>query len=183
MRNRDLKTGKFMDNHFKVECAFCHKEMNIIEWKLKHNKKHFCSCQCKYSFYSGANHNSFKHGLRIRKRFCECGKKLSESSDSIRCRGCANSGILNHGYIDGSSESEYGKGFTENLKEKIRNRDCNKCVVCGMNKKEHYEKYTRNLEAHHIDHDRSNCKEENLETRCKQCNLDDKIRRRKNNGE
>jgi hypothetical protein len=173
MKNRDKNSGKFVSNNFKVECDFCHKEITVIEWKLKHYKKHFCSRSCKSSFYSGLNHVNFKHGLRIRNRTCACGKKLSETSDSLRCKSCANKGILNPGYIDGKSKSKYSNEFTTKLRESIRKRDGNKCVICGMTKKQHFDKYNRNLEVHHKDHNRDNCKENNLETRCKKCNIED----------
>jgi len=69
--------------------------------------------------------------------------------------------------------SKYPQKFNELLRNKIRSKDGNKCKLCGMTKKEHFKKYNRNLEVHHKDHDRNNCKESNLETRCKQCNIRD----------
>lgn len=42
-----------------------------------------------------------------------------------------------------------------------------------MTKKEHYKKYHRDIEVHHKDHVKTNCNEDNLETRCKKCNVAD----------
>jgi len=49
----------------------------------------------------------------------------------------------------------------------------NKCQRCGMTNKEHLKKYNCNLEIHHKDHNRNNCKKSNLETLCKKCNIRD----------
>jgi len=40
-----------------------------------------------------------------------------------------------------------------------------------MTQKEHYEKYKRNIEVHHVDYNRFNCKENNLITLCKTDNI------------
>jgi hypothetical protein len=65
----------------------------------------------------------------------------------------------------------YPTEFTSILRKKIRERDNYTCQCCGMSQEQHFKKYNRDLEVHHIDHDRMNCSKDNLITLCKQCNL------------
>ena len=83
-----------------------------------------------------------------------------------------NKGNKNPSWIDGRSYFPYPPEFNEKLREKIRKRDGYICKKCSMNQKEHYDKYGRNLEIHHIDYNSQNCEEENLITLCKGCNLE-----------
>jgi hypothetical protein len=66
---------------------------------------------------------------------------------------------------------DYPRKFNARLKNKIRERDNYRCQNCGMTQEEHYIVYGRDIEVHHIDYDRENCKEDNLITTCKQCNI------------
>ena len=71
------------------------------------------------------------------------------------------------------SEEGYPREFSPELKQRIIKRDNYECQNedCRMTQEEHENKYGRNLEIHHIDHNIKNCKEENLITACKQCNI------------
>lgn len=57
-------------------------------------------------------------------------------------------------------KSNYPNTFNDNLKNKIKKRDSEACIMCGAGEK---------LEVHHIDYDKKNCEEENLITLCKKC--------------
>jgi hypothetical protein len=80
------------------------------------------------------------------------------------------SGKNNVNYIHGQGYEPYTKDF-KLLREEILERDNFKCQGCGLTQDEHIIKYKRNIEVHHIDHNRHNCKPENLITLCKQCNI------------
>jgi 5-methylcytosine-specific restriction endonuclease McrA len=82
-----------------------------------------------------------------------------------------NSGKNHPQYKDGKGTEPYSSKFTIKLREEIRQRDHNKCVICGMTKKEHFKKYGRNLEVHHKNRNRKDCKKNNLFTTCKPCNI------------
>ena len=87
----------------------------------------------------------------------DCKRKIYKYDNGIRCRTCNNkfqSNDKNGRWIDGRSYEHYPKDFTLKLRERIRVRDNNKCVICGMTKKEHFKKYNRNLEVHHKDHNK-----------------------------
>ena len=81
------------------------------------------------------------------------------------------SGELSPNYIDGRSFEPYPSKFNSFLKEQIRKRDNYTCHGCAMTQEEHFIIYGRDLEAHHIDYNKQNCKENNLITLCKQCNI------------
>ena len=59
--------------------------------------------------------------------------------------------------------------FSDELKEKVRDRDNHICQNpdCGCTEKEN----GRALEVHHIDYDKRNCDEENLISLCKKCHM------------
>jgi hypothetical protein len=155
----------------------------------KHNKKYI---KCLKNRIREKNSN-FKDGNRVRlyDKCIICGKKVTISCRSGLCGSCSMKKRWNNdnfikkvmdnqlrgknspNYIHGKGYEPYTIEFTESLKKEIRNRDGNKCIICGMTKKEHYQKYNRNLEVHHIDHNKNNCKKSNLETRCKKCNIAD----------
>jgi hypothetical protein len=108
----------------------------------------------------------------------EVRKKISKSSigKKISKKACdkmskAKLGKNNINYIHGLSKLPYSPEFTPSLKKFIKERDNHKCQCCGMTQEEHYEKYGRDIEIHHIDYCYFNCNENNLITTCKQCNL------------
>ena len=167
-------------------CAFMGK--NNPNYKGQNRKKYYCQdchkvisrndvirCTKCYGIWErGKNHPNYKHGKTRNNRCINCNKHITYRA--IRCYSCESKGIRSNFYKDGSGYNPYTKEFTLKLRKEIRQRDNNKCVVCGMTKKEHLKKYNRNLEVHHKDHDKSNCKTNNLETRCKKCNIADNFR-------
>lgn len=92
-----------------------------------------------------------------RKRYCK-----KHAKDFI--------GKNNPAWIDGRSYDNYPKGFSC-LRTIIRKRDRYKCQNCKITEKQHLIKAKQNLEIHHIDYNKQNCKLSNLITLCKQCNL------------
>lgn len=64
----------------------------------------------------------------------------------------------------GISFEEYGADFTDELKDKIRQRDLYRCRYCGS---AGYE--DKKLSVHHIDYNKKNNSEDNLITLCDNC--------------
>jgi hypothetical protein len=162
-------------------CSNCGNPIIRRPHRIKRNKDNFCSSECYHIFASKyhkeKNGHNFKTGHSLKKYYClDCKKEITWQcgvNGSGFCKSCFQKGNRSHAFINGESYLPYTSEFTKKLREKIRIRDGNKCVFCGMTKKEHYKKYNRNLEVHHKDHNKQNCKEDNLETRCKQCNIND----------
>ena len=73
--------------------------------------------------------------------------------------------------IEGRGSEIYPYEFNNRLKNKIRARDRYSCQNCGMAEEEHLVVYRRKLEIHHINYNKKDCRENNLITLCKQCNM------------
>ena len=185
MKIRDLQTGRFIRQFEDKEviCSECSKKIVRDHFKLDRNKDNFCSRECYHKFASkyhkkDLGHN-FKTGHSLKKYYCkDCKKEITWQCGvhgSGFCKSCFQKGNKSHAFINGESYLPYTLEFTKKLKEQIRERDGNKCVVCGMTKKLHLKKYNRDLEVHHKDHIKSNCNKDNLETRCKKCNIKDNL--------
>ena len=112
-----------------------------------------------------------KHTKATRKKIGigNTGKKHTQKTkDKISI---ANSGKNSGLYIHGNGHLPYTKEFTPSLKEQIRQRDNFTCQCCGFTQEEHYKKWGKDIEVHHIDHCPYNCDKNNLITLCKECNM------------
>ncbi len=70
----------------------------------------------------------------------------------------------------GLSKNPYPKEFTYKLKLKIRTRDNFICCLCRKTEREELEDFNRVLCVNHIDFNKNNCSENNLNTLCVKCN-------------
>jgi hypothetical protein len=133
--------------------------------------------KCYFEFAKGKNNPSYIDGRCSKQYFCkDCGKKISMDSalyGNGRCKSCSHKGKLHCNYKENKIRDEYPIEFSISLKENIKERDNYECQGkdCSMTQEEHYMMYGRDIEVHHIDYNRKNCKETNLITLCKQCNL------------
>jgi hypothetical protein len=73
-------------------------------------------------------------------------------------------------WLGGISENPYPKEFNPKLKLKIRTRDNFTCCLCGKTEREQLEELNRVLTVNHIDFNKNNCNEKNLNTLCTSCN-------------
>jgi 5-methylcytosine-specific restriction endonuclease McrA len=71
----------------------------------------------------------------------------------------------------GISPKSYPAEFNPTLKLKIRQRDNFTCCLCGRTEREELEELDYVLCVNHIDFDKNNCSEENLNTLCRRCNV------------
>lgn len=92
---------------------------------------------------------------------------------SYKCLGDANRGSNSPRWNGGPAP--YGEGWNEKKRQDVRERDGDKCTICGMGKQNHYERYGENLHVHHIvkarnfdDPERRNAMD-NLVTMCNSC--------------
>jgi hypothetical protein len=97
-----------------------------------------------------------------------CNKKISPNAK--RCKSCSIKGKNHWNWRNGLSKALYSIKF-KYIRKSIKQRDNYKCQNCGLTQKEHYKKYKRDIEIHHIDYDRFKCNENNLITLCKRCNI------------
>ena len=73
-------------------------------------------------------------------------------------------------YIEGLDRN-YPLEFSEELKDKIRQRDNCQCQNCDMIEEEHIIVYGRVLDVHHIDYNKKNLKFDNLISLCQSCHM------------
>jgi hypothetical protein len=71
----------------------------------------------------------------------------------------------------GITNYPYPKEFNKELRLKIRQRDNFTCCLCGMTEREQLEELNMVLCVNHIDFNKNNCKENNLNTLCVRCNV------------
>lgn len=72
----------------------------------------------------------------------------------------SHSGENHHNWRGGISNEPYPFEFNDKLKKRIRDRDGNKCVLCGASGRPH---------VHHINQDKMDSRSENLITLCPSC--------------
>src|SRR3990167_4465370 len=80
-------------------------------------------------------------------------------------------GKNNWNWKGGISANPYPRYFNEKLKLNIRTRDNFICCLCGRTEREELEELNRVLCVNHIDFDKKNCTEQNLNTLCLRCNV------------
>jgi len=160
-----IKHGRYCKNFYNY-CIDCKKEID-------RRAKRCCSCSKKKIHRSKEwkkNVTKAKQGKKLSKKHKQ---KISESHKGLKLSGETKRklSLLKGGTGIPHENSVYPGEFNNILKEEIRVRDNFKCQYCGMTQEEHFEKYGKNIEVHHIDYNRFNCKEDNLITLCKQCNI------------
>lgn len=82
-------------------------------------------------------------------------------------------GKLSPQYIHGNAYEPYPSCWNKNLKNKIRKRDNQVCMNCGI----HREKLNKAFDVHHINYDKSNCFPQNLISLCHKCHMITRINR------
>jgi len=90
----------------------------------------------------------------------ECGNPKTKNDREL-CLSCAGVKRMTELYGD-LTYHEYSRGWNEKYREKIRERDGRKCVLCGKTEKGN----GRRLDVHHLDYDRRNIDPENLLVLC-----------------
>jgi hypothetical protein len=134
--------------------------------QLKGRKAIRCK-PCFYKFHIREN-NALWHPDRL----CQiCGKKITKYASAKLCRTCnnkSNFGEKNGRWIDGRSYLKYPKEFAA-IRKYIRKRDNYMCCFCLLTEEQHFKKYGRNLDIHHIDHNKQNNSEDNLILICRKC--------------
>jgi len=79
-------------------------------------------------------------------------------------------GEKNPAWKGGLAKLKYPRIFNKTLKLKIRTRDNFICILCGKTEEEELVEFGRVLCVNHIDFNKNNCDEQNLNTLCLSCN-------------
>ena len=136
--------NRVKDSRINIVCKTCNK---IFKDYLS-NKKKYCNHSCASKFTKNAlGHKHSKETI----------KKMS--------------GKNNHGWQGGISQNPYPREFNYQLRLKIRTRDNFTCCLCSKTEREELEELNRVLCVNHIDFNKNNCSEKNLNTLCTRCNI------------
>ena len=163
-KSRCIDCKKQLSSYGTKRCSSCH-----WKWIHKNNKKIIINLL----------KNRKPRKSIYKKYYCiDCKKQLAKNAcyyNTKRCYSCAHRihtiGKLNPNWRGGLTKIGYSWKFNKQLKESIRKRDNYTCQKCRMTEEEHLIVYGRNLEIHHIDYNKKNCKENNLITLCLGCNI------------
>ena len=171
----------------KNKCADCHSAVSRKENKrcqpcyakyLRANPEKFKTyrhgaIRCKRCANSGALNPQYSTGISTRPNYCmDCHKEIAWQNK--RCGNCREKNLRkgsgNPNWKGGRSFLPYSSKFTEELKQRIIDRDNNICQLCSFTTKQHLRKFNCKLSIHHIDYNKDNCDESNLITLCLTCN-------------
>jgi hypothetical protein len=101
----------------------------------------------------------------------DCKKTKSYAKRCWDCYIKYNIGSNNPAWREGASKKGYPPEFNAKLKLKIRTRDKFSCCLCGRTEKEERAELKQSLSVNHIDFNKKNCHESNLNTLCLRCNV------------
>jgi len=131
-----------------IQCAQCGEGFTTAQSNVKYGKR-FCSKECHINSRGGENVECEECGDKFYAydtyvddaRFCsqDCyGVWLSENKSGA-----------NSWHWQGGSQPEYGPGWTERKRERVRGRDRRRCTECGLHESEHVAEHGMKLHVHH----------------------------------
>lgn len=130
-------------------------QQRTLENRIKRSK--IASRINKERVLSEESKKKISNSLQGFKHSNETKEKMSKSKLGKYCGG------NNSNWKGRNNLSKYGKGWTDRLKEKIKQRDNYKCQNSDCSNK------SKRLEVHHIDFEKKNNEEGNLITLCSIC--------------
>ena len=140
--------------------------------EFQRNRKCSKETRLKMSLASKGKPKSEEHKQKLRilrigsKNSAETRLKISNSLTGKEHK----KGKFSHAYKGGMSTTPYPIEFNKKLKRRIRERDNFTCCLCGKTEREELEEFNRVLSINHIDFNKKNCAENNLNTLCCRCN-------------
>lgn len=160
-------------------CEWCGNKYEIPKAWIRKGTR-FCSRSCKGAWsakyqFTGANSHNWQGGPVT--MICEqCGKEYTVSRGIFnnrtshfcgrRCMGdwkaIHNQRENGPGWMGGLDDDPYPIEWNEPLRRRIRQRDGNRCVLCGRTEDD----VGRQLSVHHIDYDKNNTAWGNLVSLC-----------------
>jgi len=163
--SRSWKGGKK-----EYKCDYCGKLFFRNKCHQDRTNKNACSVECRHKLHKGFN-SPKKH--RIKVNCLQCGIEFElipcriheKNFCNQKCFGEYHRGKNSSLWVNGNTEYEYPRIFSNKLKDTVRERDEKKCVLCGLDEL----KNERKLSVHHIDYDRENCSMNNLVSLCDVC--------------
>lgn len=183
----DWFCGKSNTNHPSydrktVRCEWCGNREKVSPSRAEDYQ--FCSRECQGEWQSatrtGEDASNWRGGVDQSESECvACGEKFTYKSKSSSGQYCSHDCYWehhageNHTAWKGGEVSYAGRWKRQRISALVR--DQARCVSCSMTDKEHYEKYNRSIDIHHItpyrtfnDPEQAN-QLSNLATLCREC--------------
>lgn len=148
-----------------TKCLNCKKGFKVKPYRK--SSARFCSRLC-YGIYKSKNHVPWNKG---KKNSQTAWNKGMVGYRAGKKHPWMAKGSKHYNWKGGISSNPYPKEFNSVLKLKIRERDDFACCLCGRTEREELEELGRVLCVNHIDFDKKNCSERNLNTLCCRCNV------------
>ena len=172
----------WVDNEVEESCDECGERIEVNEYYLDKQDHFFCSKECHDLHQTGETHADCDW---CGERFELTARQRSTKTDRSFCtHNCYRlwlsefqTGEKNPAW-EGGKPRHYGPNW-HSSRRNVLERDDEKCQGCAMTRDEHYEKYGRDLNVHHItplreyDGDFASANElDNLITLCTQCHVE-----------
>jgi len=167
-RRGNLRKG--LHTYHEGECFTCGKVILVQSCYWHSRKRHFCDGKCAQKVRVNFKHTpeSIAKISRSKKGTAPWNKGLTaETNETVRRIGKKIAGDSHYNWKKGSWDSTRYRGFTKRKKMNILARDNYECQYedCWP------EAYGKGLlVVHHIDGDRTNPSDDNLQTLCQSCN-------------
>lgn len=168
-----------------VPCANCGEDKRVKKSRVDNHDRHFCNDQCQGEWRShnwhGENNPTYDR-VEVSCSVCGSSKKVTRSVKNGRnrffcddnCMGAYYEGVVGEDHPNWKSgPTPYGKGWNEQKREAVRERQGRQCGSCGLEGSEN----ARMLDVHHIqparsfDDDEARNAMENLVALCRPCHM------------
>ena len=147
----------------KVECSNCGKLKEVTPYEKEKSEDHFCNKECYDLWQIGKNAGSDNVRFNsIEVKCAWCGETLLLQPNEIHERNYCNvnhrakwvsenlSGENSPIWRGGFNKNDYSPNFNKLTKKKIKERDNNRCVICGIGSDK------QKMAIHHTDYDKAN---------------------------
>lgn len=155
--------GKHENNHRTVQCDYCGDDVEKRGGQFEKYDHHFCDIRCSsdwtaenFEQVSGPDNPKYTRvELVCERKGCEETRELRPSERDNR-RFCSKSCAYEHRVGENNplwkenTVHGYGRGWNEEKREAVRERDGCKCQFCGKTQSEELETAGRKLSVHHV---------------------------------
>jgi len=158
-------------------CSKCGLKKSTQQFYKTDKTKSGLRGECKDCSHIYSRQGYLKRKLKKGTKKCKwCEQLVKENRYKFCSNRCARKYKLqnpknHHNWQGGKSKKKYPHEFDEVLKEKIRKKFNYICQNCGRTQEEELKEFNRKLAVNHLDHNKNNCDENNLNILCGRCNI------------
>ena len=174
------KNPNFKSPPVKLICESCGKSFEMVYWRYnlarKRGQQHwYCSRKCsdpgpvtltcsQCGRLFQIKRGSYNTGLKRNQKNWFCSDICRSNWQSLNLRA-----ECNPNWRGSTAYEPYGVEFNDALRARVKERDGYCCQICGMAESDCLLQFSRTLDTHHIDYDKSNNDPTNLISLCQSC--------------